>query len=433
MPLDSQATELNEAIQNANPYIFNMLSQKGKQVYFPTKGILGQTAQAKTKSINATIGISLEDNGMPMVLESIDRMLNIQKQSFSYAPSYGNPEMRSMWKEMLYRKNPSLKEKPFSLPVVTSALTHGLSMAGHLFVENGDSIICPDLYWENYDLIFKQTYGARLETFPTFCDDEKFNIEYLEKHITGQKVGKKIVMLNFPNNPSGYTVSEQEAEQIKDLLVKAADNGNDIIVFIDDAYFGLVYEKGILKESIFSLLADAHERILAVKFDGPTKEDYVWGFRVGFVSFASARSTPQLYSALESKLAGAIRGNISNASNLSQNLLLEAYRDDSYQAQKLEKFEILQKRYRKIRQIFSEHPEYATLFKPLPFNSGYFMCVKILSGDAHGVRNILLDKYDTGVIAQNDLLRIAFSSIPFQYLEKLFDNIYKAASEANGN
>ena len=48
--------------------------------------------------------------------------------------------------------------------------------------------------------------------------------------------------------------------------------------------FGLVYENGIFKESLFSKLADLHENVLAVKVDGATKEDYAWGFRVGFIT-----------------------------------------------------------------------------------------------------------------------------------------------------
>jgi aspartate/methionine/tyrosine aminotransferase len=192
----------------------------------------------------------------------------------------------------------------------------------------------------------------------------------------------------------------------------------------------LVFENNILKESLFALLANAHERILAIKFDGPTKEDYVWGFRVGFVTFACKNGSSQLYSALEAKLAGAIRGNISNASNLSQSLLLAAYRDSSYEQEKAAKFDVLKQRYVKMRSIFAEHPEYEKVFSPLPFNSGYFMCIRIHSGNAEIVRRILLEHYSTGIIAMGDVIRIAFSSTPYTLLEKLMSNIYNAANEA---
>jgi repressor LexA len=74
-----------------------------------------------------------------------------------------------------------------------------------------------------------------------------------------------------------------------------ADNGDIIVALIDDAYFGLVYEAGISTESIFAKLSNLHEKILAVKIDGATKEDYVWGFRVGFFFLGVFLGTGELY------------------------------------------------------------------------------------------------------------------------------------------
>jgi len=430
--LDDQAKELNDAVSGSNPHVFSMLSEKGRKIFFPKRGILAQTAQASGRAINATIGTALEDSGVPMCLESLWKQLNLQKKNvFSYAPSPGRPEIRSAWKDMLFKKNPSLAGTAVSLPVVTSALTHGLSMAGYLFVDEGDAIVLPDLYWENYDLIFAHAFGATVATYPTFVGG-RYNVPGMAERISSLPRGKKIVLLNFPNNPTGYTVTRDEAVAIRDVLVSAANAGDDIVVFIDDAYFGLVFEEGILTESMFGPLARAHERILCVKFDGPTKEDYVWGFRVGFVTFGVKNGTPGLFAALEAKLAGAIRGSISNASNMSQSLLLNAYAAGSYGAEKREKYEVLKRRYEKIRGIFAAHQEYAEVFSPLPFNSGYFMCVKVASCDAEAVRQKLLSDFDTGIIAFGDVIRVAFSSTPYDSLEKLFDNIYRAGLAVRG-
>jgi aspartate/methionine/tyrosine aminotransferase len=406
-----------------------MLSEKGRAAYFPKQGILAQTAEAAGKAINATIGTALEDDNLPMCLEPLWKQLNLQKKNiFSYAPSPGRPEIRSIWNAMLYKKNPSLSGTQVSLPVVTSALTHGLSMAGYLFCDKGDKIITPDLYWENYDLIFSRAYNAKIAAYPTF-DGGAYNIAGLRERIGALPRGKKIVLLNFPNNPTGYTITEAEAQAIKKALVEAADAGDDIVLFIDDAYFGLVFEKGVLTESLFGLLAGAHERILCVKFDGPTKEDYVWGFRVGFVTFGVKGGDSRLYGALEAKLSGAIRGSISNASNISQTLLLNAYGDPGYEDEKKAKYNVLKRRYEKVRDICASRKEFAEVFTPLPFNSGYFMCVKLASGDAEPVRRKLLSNYDTGIIAQGGIIRIAFSSTPYHLLDTLFDNIYRAAGE----
>jgi aspartate/methionine/tyrosine aminotransferase len=431
MSMNQQAVELNETIRAVNPYVFDLLSERGKGIYFPKRGILSQSAEARRAAINATIGTALEDDGTPMALGSLRSQVNLQTtECFNYAPSPGRPEIRRHWKEMLVRKNPLLAGQSISQPVVTSALTHGLSMAGYLFVNDGDNVYTPDLYWENYELVFGNSCGGRLVTFPMFTDNNGFNTAGLASRLREGKPGKRIVLLNFPNNPTGYTVTESEAREVRDALVAAADAGNTLLVIVDDAYFGLVFEKGILQESIFGLLAGAHERILAVKLDGPTKEDYVWGFRIGFMAFGTARSSDALYGALEAKLAGAIRGSISSSSNLGQAMLIAAYSDKKYEKEKVEKFTVLKRRYEKIRDLFAAHAEYRPFFTPLPFNSGYFMCIRTRPGAAEPMRRLLVEKFSTGVIAQgSDVIRIAFSSTPYSMIEKLLENIYMAAKE----
>jgi aspartate/methionine/tyrosine aminotransferase len=427
MQIDSQAVKLNETISGVNPSVLEMLSERGKAIFFPKLGILSQSAEAKGKEINATIGIAKEDNGDPMFLASLAGQIDLPAPKvFPYAPSPGIPDLRKLWKEQQIRKNPGLAGKSYSNPVVSNALTHALGIAGYLFVDSGQSLILPDKYWENYDLTFSISYGSGMDAFPTFTAEGGFNIEGLKEKLQGD-IGKKVVLLNFPNNPTGYTPLDQEVVQIVKALKEAAEAGNKVVVLIDDAYFGLVFEEGVYSQSIFAELCDCHSNLLAVKLDGPTKEDYVWGFRVGFLAFGIKGGTPELYQALEAKTAGAIRGTISNSSHLGQSLLVSAWSSQEYPQQKQEKYDTLKKRYDKINSILSAHPEYQEVFEPLPFNSGYFMCVQLKEGDAEPVRQKLLADYSTGVIAFGDMIRLAFSSTPTDKLEKLFDNVYQAA------
>jgi aspartate/methionine/tyrosine aminotransferase len=169
-----------------------------------------------------------------------------------------------------------------------------------------------------------------------------------------------------------------------------------------------------------------------VKLDGPTKEDYVWSFRVGFMTFGIKGSTEAEFKALEAKTAGAVRGSISNCSGLAQTMLMKAYQNSAYETQKMQKFGILKNRYIKIRQILQAHPEYSRNFTPMPFNSGYFMCVKPIGADAEAVRKELIANHGTGVIVLSGLLRLAFSSVPLDKLEQLFANINEAISKLKG-
>ena len=424
--MDLQAVSLNNIIESSNSKVLEMLSGRGKNIFFPKLGILAQAAQAKGKAINATIGEAVEDNGSSMHLPEFDALLNLPTANiFPYAPSFGKPELRNIWKESIYRKNPSLKDTIISNPIATNGLTHGLSMAGYLFANEGDTILLSNHYWENYNLIFENSYGAKVSPFELF-EKGGFNTNDFVKQLNAIEGEKIITLLNFPNNPAGYTPLVSEIKEIVAELKKLADKGKKIIVIIDDAYFGLVYEDKVFMESIFVELCNLSENILAIKLDGPTKEDYVWGFRVGFMTYGIKGGTAALYEALENKTAGAVRGNISNISQISQSLLYNVYSSPSYEQSKKDKYDILKSRYVILRDALSK-PAYAEYFSALPFNSGYFMCVEPKKGlVAEDIRKHLLEKYSTGVIVLGNVIRLAFSAVPQDKLGELVENIYKA-------
>lgn len=427
--MDNQAFSLNNTIEKLNSNVLEMLSERGKNIFFPKLGILAQSAQAKGKAINATIGEAVEDDGTSMHLPEFDALVNMPTANiFPYAPSFGKPEFRALWKESIYRKNPSLKDTVISNPIATNGLTHGISMAGYLFANEGDTVLLSNHYWENYNLILENSYGAKVSTFELF-ENGGFNVSDFSKKLNEIKGEKIITLLNFPNNPAGYTPLITEIKAIVAEIKKVADKGKKVVVIIDDAYFGLVYEENVFTESIFVELANLSENVLAVKLDGPTKEDYVWGFRVGFITYAIKGGNAELYDALENKTAGAVRGNISNISQLSQSLLYKVYSAPTYAESKKQKFEILKNRYQILCTELS-NPDYAEYFTPLPFNSGYFMCIELKKGlVAEEIRKHLLENYSTGVIVLGNVIRLAFSAVPQSKLPELVENIYKACAD----
>ena len=424
--LNRLAQELN--VKLVNSPIEAMLSKRGKRMYFPSTGILGQSKEAAGAAVNATIGMAFEEDGSPMCLPCVNSA-NLPLASFLYAPSFGQAGLRTAWTEMLLAKNPSLKGKGFSSPVVTSALTHGLTVAGYMFLDERDEVIVPDLYWDNYDLVFEEGYGARLTTFPMFTKAGAFNAAGMERLLMGDGE-KKVVLLNFPNNPTGYTATLADEKKICAALRRAANAGKKIVALLDDAYFGLVYEKGVSTESMFGKLMDLHPNVLAVKLDGPTKEDYVWGVRVGFITFGAKGATAGQYTALEMKAAGVVRGTISNVSSIGQFLLGKAYSSPDYERQKRQKYTTLKKRFDRIKKILAKQKKYAGSFVAMPYNSGYFMCVKPVGVDPEALRKLLLtEKYRIGVITLSGLIRIAFSTVPLNKLDMLFASIHAAVQE----
>ena len=400
------------------------LSDAGRRLYFPYGGILGQGAEAKACAVNATIGMAFEEDGSPLVMKCFSKNLALDRKAFLYAGSFGLPKLREQWKTMELKKNPSLKGVAFSNPVVTNALTHGIRIVAELFAGLSDELVCPDLFWDNYELVFQEAVGCKVRHFNTFRKGA-FDADAMKKALLAPGK-KKILILNFPNNPTGYTATVADAKRIVAAVKAAAKKGKKVVVVCDDAYFGLVYEKGIHGESLFAEFATLDRNVLAVKLDGTTKEDYVWGLRVGFISFAFKGATAEQLKALEAKAAGNVRSCISNASSIGQHLAIAAFADPKYAAQKKEKYAVLKARYLEIRKILKAHPEYAENFEAMPFNSGYFMCVKPLGVDAEKVRRHLIAKYSTGTIMLSGLIRLAFSTIPKAKLAKLFADVNAA-------
>ena len=429
------AEQLNQTLQASAPHVYDMLSVVGRKLFFP-KGILSQSAEAKEKAhaINATIGIAKE-GGHTMVFDTVMASLKDIRpsQSLTYAPSFGLPELRQQWQKELFVKNPSLKGQPVSLPVVTCGITHGIATFADVWIDPGDVVILPEMMWGNYAMIFSVRKDARLRHYELFDETGGFNLAAFE-HAVRQEAAdnrKITVVLNFPQNPSGYTVSEAEAEKIVALLTEIAAGGTYVLAVTDDAYFGLFYEPQTLKESIFARLCGAHPNILAVKLDGATKENYVWGLRVGFITYGGTFSEDPaaLFDALERKTAGCIRGTLSNASHLSQTILLKSMRDERNTAEKQAKFDILMERAQRVKAV-STDPKYAAAWDVYPFNSGYFMCIRLKTVDAEALRIHLLDRYGIGLISLGaSNLRVAFSCMEADDVETLFDAIYKGVQE----
>lgn len=429
--MNSLAIELNKELEQHCPAILDMLSTLGKEFYFP-KGILSQSAEAKDKAhrFNATIGIATE-NGGPMYLPSMHKKLSgyDPKDIYPYAPPAGKPELRSLWRKKMLRENPSLEDKHFGNPIVTSALTHGLSIVADLFVEAGDHIILPDKMWGNYNLTFATRCGGVVRTHPTFTPEGGYNIEAFTALLaeTAKEKGKAVVLLNFPNNPSGYSPTVEEGEALVAALIKQAEAGCNIIAVTDDAYFGLFYEE-TLKESLFGRLANVHPRLLAIKLDGATKEEFAWGFRTGFITYACGceKDHDKVLNVLEKKTLGIIRGTISNCSHPSQTFVIEALRSPHFIEEKQSKFECLKKRALRTKQVLEEGG-FEEAWDFYPFNSGYFMCLKLKKVNAEQLRLHLLDHYGVGTISINQTdLRIAFSCIAEEDISDLFGLIHQA-------
>lgn len=423
--LNPLAQELNNVLKNTTPG--ELLSDLGLRIFFP-KGIIAQGGEAKKfgKVANATIGTTLT-GGKPAILEAVHKYAPelTAAEMVAYAPTAGIPELRSLWKDLIYKKNPGLKGKEISTPVVVPGLTAGISCLADLFIDETKPLLSPNPSWDNYSLIIETRRNSRLHTFNLFAGDG-FDLDSFKNAVEKEAVtGFVRVLLNFPQNPSGYSPTNAEAAQIVRIIRSVAEKGAKVLVWDDDAYFGLNYENDIYPQSLFAEFADLHENVLAVKIDGPTKEDFVWGFRTGFLTFGGKGLTHEHYEALEKKLMGLIRSSVSCSSTPSQSIALRAFADPAIDIQKKNFRKILEDRYLEVKKFITSHS--SKNLKPLPFNSGYFMSFST-KVDAEQLRQKILQEKQIGTVAIDaTTLRVAFSSLEKEQIETVYSAIYECA------
>ncbi len=427
--LNPLAQELNERLEDS--VAGALLSEEGLRMYFP-KGIIAQSEEAKkgASKANGTIGMTIID-GKPAILPSIQKSVpSLDARSLvAYAPTAGQKEFRTIWQKQIIDKNPLLKTKKISLPVVVPGLTAGLSYIADLFIDEKKPLVAPDPSWDNYALITEARRGAELHRF-NFFDGKKIDMAALENAVKKEAAACSSVrlLLNFPQNPSGYSPTKSEVVEICRIIRETASGGVKLLIICDDAYFGLNYEDDIEEQSLFAHIADIHENVLAVKIDGPTKEDFAWGFRCGFVTFASKNFSDEHCDALVKKLMGVIRSSVSCSATPSQSLLMQSYTDPENEAQKIAFRKILEARYRVVRSFVDSHKSNA--IETLPFNSGYFMSFRLNGIDAETLRKKLLSEKGIGTVSiDSRTLRVAFSSIDEDKIESVYTDIYAAADE----
>jgi aspartate/methionine/tyrosine aminotransferase len=411
---------INENIIKSHRFIYDFLSKKGKRIFYPELGIGNQSREARGCDINATVGIAKYSNAKVMNLESLSKLIKANPDDiFPYMPPHGNIILRKKWLELISQKN-NITNLNSSIPMVTSGITHGLHIVGSLFVDEGDTILSPSNYWPNYNLTFKKYFGSNIQTFNMFANRE-FDLNSFERSYS-ECNSKRILLFNFPHNPTGYSPTYKVAKGIIEIIEKNALAGQKAVIVFDDAYFGLNYTDDVYPSSLFGE-ASKIDGVLAIKLDGISKEYYSWGLRIGFITYATNDGNDSLYASLENKTAGVIRSDISTANTLSQHLFLKAMDNKNFNLDRSNNDKILKERYLRIIEKYKSNDDYKNYFNMFPCNSGYFFCIETKTSAEH-IRKKLLTDCSIGIISMNNILRVAISSIQTEKIDFFFDSLY---------
>jgi len=124
-----------------------------------------------------------------------------------------------------------------------------------------------------------------------------------------------------------------------------------------------------------------------------------------------------------------VRGSISSASHLSQTITLRSLKSSSYKAEKEDKFRIMKERAMEVKRVLA-NPKYRKAWDVYPFNSGYFMCLKLKTVEAEPLRVHLLNQYGVGLISLGKQdLRVAFSCVEKKDVQELYDIVLQGVKD----
>ena len=446
--------------------LYNALSELGKRIYLP-QGVFHWSGRAKREAdINGTLGSAFgfeedfieggEAKWVPLYLEDIKKYTKLNvNEIVTYSQVSGLVDLKNSWKEWLIKKScynidlekEKLKklESFITVPVVTTGITNGIFLCCSLLLNPGDFIISPNKRWGNYDNIVEKLIGAKIKSFD-FLSGEKFNTNGMKNAIYEiSKVQEKIVIiLGFPNNPTGYIPNQEELDEIIATLKEVQRSiSKPIVVLVDDAYEPYVFSNEVINRSIFYALHELEEDIIPIKLDGITKELLLYGGRIGFITIGlkphwvkNAEELTTLKTELDNKLSGLIRTTISNSNHFYQSLVLKLFEDIGMDGliQKRDKvINLLKERYKKIN---SEFKKIKNENISVDSNAGgFFIFVNLNKISANKFADHLLIRYKVGVIPiekPNDNIngiRIAYCSIDIKKIPEFVSRIDQALKD----
>lgn len=186
-----------------------------------------------------------------------------------YSSNAGFIELREEISKYLNRRF-SLRYNPKDEILVTVGGSEGIDLALRALVGPGDEVIIPEPSFVAYKGCTAFT-GATAKTIDLkACDDFKLTPELLEEAITEKT---KVVIIPFPNNPTGAIMNREELQKIVDVL-----KDKDIIIISDEIYAELSYDEDHVSIASFP---EVKEKTIVI--NGFSKAYAMTGWRLGYV------------------------------------------------------------------------------------------------------------------------------------------------------
>lgn len=193
----------------------------------------------------------------------------LQKGKTRYSPNKGFSKLLveiAAYYERRYRCSYDPKEEI----LVTVGGSEAIDLCMRTFVSPGDEVLIPEPSFVCYQPLATIAGGVAVPIVTRAEDDFRLTAEQLRASITPRT---KLLVLPFPNNPTGAVMRRQHLEEIAEVL-----RGTDIMVLSDEIYSELTY--GDERHVSIAELPGMRERTVVV--NGFSKSYSMTGWRLGF-------------------------------------------------------------------------------------------------------------------------------------------------------
>ena len=216
-----------------------------------------------------SLGVGEPDFATPWTIRS-KAITTLQQGKTVYTANAGLLELRCAISEYLERKY-NLKYDPKDEIIVTVGGSEAIDLCIRAVVDPGDEVLVVEPSFVCYKPIVDIMHGVPvvIETKPE--DNFKLTAEALRAKITDKT---KLLILPFPNNPTGAIMTRPELEAIAEVL-----RGTNILVLTDEIYSELTYHG---KHVSIAEIDGMQERTIYV--NGFSKAFAMTGWRLGYLA-----------------------------------------------------------------------------------------------------------------------------------------------------
>ncbi len=197
-------------------------------------------------------------------------IFSLEKGYTSYTSNWGLLELREALSDKIYKETGVYYEPEGEL-LLTTGVSEASDLALRAIINPGEEVILHEPSYVSYKPCTAFAGGTPV-CVPTSIEDEfKVQAERIEEKITERT---KAVILSYPNNPTGATLSRKELEEIADVV-----NEHDLLVISDEVYGRLTYEG---THTCFASLNGMKERTILL--NGFSKAYAMTGWRLGYAA-----------------------------------------------------------------------------------------------------------------------------------------------------